>query len=142
VLASSSFPGFLTPIRIEGDLWTDGGVRNVTPIGDAIRLGATSIDVILCSPDKETSKPWKTDGQSAVPGYLTRAIEMLSDEVTRGDLREAGLKNDLAELRPKYKKVSLRVFMPREPLPGTSLAFEQPEIRARFELGRSVGLAT
>jgi len=48
----------------------------------------------------------------------------MNGEVSRADLRIAGLKNDLSELRPEYRKVKIRLFQPTEPLPFDSLDFD------------------
>ena len=50
VLASSSFPVMLLPVKARGELWTDGGVRNVTPLQAAIDLGATDIGISSAFP--------------------------------------------------------------------------------------------
>ncbi|NIX59163.1 MAG: hypothetical protein GWN14_25405, partial [candidate division Zixibacteria bacterium] len=52
ILASSAFPGMLTPIQARGKTWLDGGLRRVTPIKDAIEEGATDIDVIMTAPKR------------------------------------------------------------------------------------------
>ena len=54
----------------------------------------------------------------AIPQILLRSIDILSDEVSRADLRIAGLKNDLSELRSEYRRVRIRLFQPaRSSLP-------------------------
>jgi NTE family protein len=133
VLASASFPGFFKPIEINAQEWTDGGVQNVTPLGEAIRAGATEIDVIMTSnPDNQT--PWKPKGRSAF-WRLLRAIEMSLDEVTRGDLKEAGLKNDLARLTGKYRHVKIRLLQPSRALEVDSLDFDPAGIQRMREQG-------
>jgi NTE family protein len=133
VLASASFPVFFKPIKIEGEEWTDGGVRHVTPIGAAIRAGATDIDVIMTS-NPEDQRDWKPKGMSALWRAL-RAIEIALDEVTRGDLKEAGLKNDLARLGGPYKDVKIRLLQPSRPLGVDSLDFDPKGIKSMRDLG-------
>lgn len=133
VLASASFPVFFKPVEIEGDEWTDGGVRNVTPLGEAIRAGATEIDVIMTS-NPEDRKMWKPKGISALWRAL-RAIEIALDEVTRGDLKEAGLKNDLARLGGPYKDVKIRLLQPSRSLGVDSLDFDPKGIARMREFG-------
>jgi len=41
---------------------------------------------------------------------LLRSIDIMNAEVSRADLRIAGLKNDLSQLRPAYRKVKIRLF--------------------------------
>jgi NTE family protein len=42
-LASASIPILFPPVRIDGELYLDGGLRQNTPIAPALRLGATHI---------------------------------------------------------------------------------------------------
>jgi NTE family protein len=134
VVASSAFPVMLTPVRIRGDLWTDGGLRSVTPLGEAIRAGADEIDVVLCS-DPFAKAPFEVAHAHAIPQLVLRSIDIMNDEVSRADLRIAGLKNDLSELRPKYRKVKIRLFQPKEPLPFDSLDFDPANLRTMIDAG-------
>ena len=136
VIASSAFPVMLTPASIGGDLWTDGGLRNVTPLGEAIRAGADDIDVVLSS-DPFAKSPFDVQGAHAIPQILLRSIDIMNGEVSRADLRIAGLKNDLSELRPEYRKVKIRLFQPTEPLPFDSLDFDPGNLRKMIEAGYS-----
>ncbi len=52
VLASSAIPILFPPVEIDGRLWIDGGVRRNNPVAEAIRAGATEVDVVLCYPLK------------------------------------------------------------------------------------------
>ncbi len=127
VLASASFPAFLNPIKLDGEEWTDGGVRNVAPLGAAIRAGADEIDVILCS-NPDLPRTWNPKGKNALSRAL-RAVDLMGDEVIRGDLREAGLKNDLAVLGGAYKNVKIRVQQPNCVLIEDSLDFSPSKVR-------------
>lgn len=118
VAASSSFPVFFLPILIDGRHWTDGGLRNVTPVAEAVRLGATEIDVIVCS-NPDVDGEWSATKQCAVPGLLLRTLGILADEVTRTDLQVVGLKNDLARLGEAYRTVTFRLVQPSQPMPDS-----------------------
>jgi NTE family protein len=133
VLASSSFPVFLCPIEIGGQLWTDGGVRSITPLGQAIQAGADEVDIIMCSnPDLPHSLDHKT---AAIPGLLERAIDIMSTQIEVADLKICGLKNDLAELRPEYKKVKIRLLQPKSYLIDNSLNFDPEAIKKMLAQG-------
>ena len=134
VLASSSFPCFLKPMRIEGRMWSDGGLRNVTPLGEAIKLGADEIDVVLCS-NPDMPNVWNANGQHAFPGYALRALDIMADEIVRTDLEVAGLKNDLSQLRPEYRNVRIRIIQPSAPLPSDSLDFSPGPAKMMHDLG-------
>ncbi|HEY4882430.1 MAG TPA: hypothetical protein VII08_02240 [Myxococcales bacterium] len=116
----------LTPASIGGDLWTDGGLRNVTPLGEAIRAGADDVDVVLSS-DPFAKSPFDVQGAHAIPPILLRSIDIMNGEVSRADLRIAGLKNDLSQLRPE--------FQPTEPLPFDSLDFDLGNLRKMIDAG-------
>ncbi len=124
----------LTPASIGSDLWTDGGLRTVTPLGEAIRAGADDIDVILSS-DPFAKSPFEVKDAHAIPQLLLRAIDIMNGEVSRADLRIAGLKNDLSQLRSEYRKVRIRLFQPREPLPFDSLDFDPGNLRKMIDAG-------
>ena len=124
----------LTPASIGGDLWTDGGLRNVTPLGEAIHAGAQNVDVVLCS-DPFAKSPFEVKDAHAIPQLLLRSIDIMNDEVSRADLRIAGLKNDLSELRTEYRKVKIRLFQPKEPLPFDPLDFDPGNIRKMIDAG-------
>jgi predicted acylesterase/phospholipase RssA len=134
VIASSAFPVMLSPIRIDGQLWTDGGLRSVTPLGEAIRAGATEIDVIMCS-DPYAKSPFASKGKGAFPSLTMRAIDIMSDEIMRADLKICGLKNDLAELDSKYRKVHIRRLLKPSVDLGDSLDFEQKNIIRMEKIG-------
>lgn len=135
VLASSSFPVFLTPINIGGKLYSDGGIVNITPLGQAIRMGADEIDVIMCS-DPFVKDAWSLgDSRAAVPGLIIRSLNLMSDQISRFDIEEIGLKNDLADINKKYRRVKVRVIHPSKPLGIDALTFDPAEIRRMIEQG-------
>jgi NTE family protein len=133
VLASSAFPGMFLPVKVEGELWADGALRSVTPLGEAVRAGATEIDVILCT-DPRLPAPFKCAGKSALPDLALRAVNLLINEVMRDDLKICDLRNAHAD----YRKVTLRVLKPKIDLgtiAGDGLTFEPGAVRELIELG-------
>ncbi len=50
-LASGAIPLLFPPVRIDGELYVDGGLRQNTPISPALRLGATHVFAIGSSPE-------------------------------------------------------------------------------------------
>jgi len=135
VLASSSFPVFLKPVEIEGKLWSDGGIKTVTPLGQAIRMGADEIDVLVTSNVWHEEK-WTSTTHAAVPDQVIRALGLMNDKVMQDDIELTGLKNDLASVDDKYKKVKIRVVMPSEPLIANSLDFNKADMRRMLEIGQ------
>jgi predicted acylesterase/phospholipase RssA len=140
VIASSGFPVMLNPIEINGSLFTDGGLRNVTPLGEAIRAGATEIDIIMCS-DPFGADPWDHKGKKAIPDLLLRAISIIGDQVSRADLEICGIKNELAALSDKYRSVKIRIIRPKTTLIEDSLNFDPAEISRMTAIGYADALS-
>ena len=134
VLASSAYPVFFTPINIEGKLWSDGGIKRVTPLGMAIQLGADEIDVIMCD-NPYNEAPWSSHNASAVPDVMFRALDLQGDQIMKNDIEVVGLKNNLSQLDPQYKKVKVEVVMPAQKLNDNSLAFIPAEIDRMMSQG-------
>ena len=133
VLASASFPVMLNPIEIDGEQWSDGGLRSVTPLGEAIRMGADDIDVIMCN-NPDLFGPFNPKS-AAIPGHLMRALDILSTQIEVADLKICGYKNDLAELKPEYKKVKIRLLQPSVILTDDSLSFNPKDIQRMMAIG-------
>ena len=133
VAASSAFPVMLSPVEVRGQLWADGGIRSVTPLGEAIRAGATDIDCVLCA-DPELEAPFRTKGRAALPALAVRALELMNNQIMRADLKICGLKNEIAG---PYRKVNVRVFKPSVDLSviQDSLAFDPGLIQRTIALG-------
>lgn len=134
VLASSAFPIMFEPRKIDGHLWTDGGVRTVTPLKAAMLEDVTDIDVIVCSPLHRDEK--KKDPKNVLDVAI-RSLGAMMDEVTVNDVRMAELYNDLvsAGLKPGKKKYNIRLFQPAEDLPGDSLDFDPKLIKQKIDIG-------
>jgi NTE family protein len=123
--ASCSVPGYHEGVF---GRYFDGGVRNITPLADAIHAGATEIDVLLASPLKPTTK--------AVPktvfGRVGRAIDGLTNEIMRDDLREVARRNLYP--RPGDREIKIRVYMPSEPV-NASWCLKPGDYARMFQIG-------
>ena len=130
VLASSAFPAMLSPVKIGGKLWTDGGVKHVTPLGEAIRNGADEIDVIMCSEPASAMENWPTHGQAALPGFALRAVDLMASAIIESDLKLCGLKNSLARAGQEgLRDIKVRVVRPDTQLTDNSLDFDPKQLR-------------
>ena len=134
VLASSSYPVFFKPVEIEGKLWSDGGLKRVTPIAQAITMGADEIDVIITYNVDKLLSSWGDGRKAAVPEQVLRALDLMNGQIMYDDLRTVGLKNELAQLESKYKHVKVRLIQPSTDL-GNGLSFEREEIHSMIEQG-------
>jgi NTE family protein len=138
VAASSSYPNFFKPIKIDGQLWTDGGLRNVTPVlraaEEAVECGIDQIDVIICE-NPATLEEWDPKGQVILPGFLFRSLSIIMKELAMGDMQAVGWKNELCELKKKYAHLHINVCHPTRPLHGTSLDFAPPNMLLNMRRG-------
>ncbi len=145
VVASSGYSPFLLPIRIDGDLWFDGGYRCVTPLKSAIKAGCDEIDVVLTGPPKTKEDDpkdnwWGTKITAATVGL--RVVGLMADEVFYRDAKFAEMMNHLVDAghpaAEGKKKIKVRLFMPENILPGGGLSFAPELMRKRRDLGIQV----
>ena len=90
IYASAAAPVAIELASIDGELYTDWGVREITPLRTAISLGegdpVSHIDIIA------TWSPGVSAAAARKPNVLTRSlreIDILVDEVQRGDVATA-----------------------------------------------------
>lgn len=134
VLASSSFPVMLCPIKLEGELWTDGGVRSITPLQAAIDLNADEIDVIVTSPHSVIPRFPKNPN---VLRMISRSLDIMTNEIVRDDLERAFCisGNRKKILGKNNKDVPIRLIQPTAELNGDSLDFSQSLIQGWMQIG-------
>lgn len=126
VKASSAFPGMFLPVEIDGEVWVDGGIREVAPVNDAIQAGATHIDVILNQPRE---LPVKLADTSAV-GSISRIVEIMMSESTSNDLKRVELYNEILRYQHLEGKqhIHLNVLEPKRVLVQNALDFSTAKI--------------
>ena len=81
-LASAAIPLLFPPVRIDGELYLDGGLRQNTPIAPALRLGATHIFAIGSSrevtgrvvPEAGHHKSMRAPGAAFLLGKILNAF--------------------------------------------------------------------
>jgi len=150
IYASASLPMFFEPALVDGELYTDGGLREAAPLSAAIDLGATDIDVIITS-NPDIPDNWDTSGEKTL-GFALRAVDIMSTEILLNDIRvcmeknktaalvkfiqESGLElpPDLAEYS-SLRHVNIRLLKPSGVVTHDSLDFEQENVQAMMELG-------
>lgn len=156
IIASSGMLPYLMPIRLDKetpdeDLWCDGGYRCVTPFPAAIAAGCDEIDVILTGPTD--TRPFDTQDNCIGTKLTTvdtgmRVVGLMSDEIFLRDVKRVqnidffnDLIDELGEGHPLVggkKKVKVRLFIPRNFLPGSSLSFDHDLIMERRQHGIDV----
>jgi NTE family protein len=125
VAASSSYPIFFPTEKINNDQFTDGGVVEIAPLSDAMALGATDVDVILCSP----LEPDKIDKVPGLLGQFVRLLDLMTNEI---------MKNDLVKMGHSNGSLNIRLFMPKTALPTQTLQFNPKTARKLYDIGREV----
>lgn len=146
VLASSAFPGGFEPVVSDGETYLDDGLREITPIEEAVRAGALRVDVISLD---TTKLERKTDFPNVLKG-APRVLETMLHEIDVWDYKGAELYNDLLELAalvpagkvpPRIqakvagkKKIAMAALRPLVEL-SSPLDFSPASIRKSFERG-------
>lgn len=125
ILASSAFPLFFPLQEIDGEYWTDGGILEISPLSDAIKAGATEIDVILTSPIEAGI----FEGKPVILKQLQRHIDIMSSEILRNDLFAR------CSIVPDLK---IRIFMPEKSLTSNSLDFSPDKIKRMYDEGKKM----
>lgn len=161
VYASCAMPVFFDPLQTsDGQQWVDGGVRDVTPLGAALKLNPTGVLVVRASPVSNPATSKKFGG--LIPVGL-RAVNLLQSEVSRNDLANTSLINDMLAARDQmfsgleakgmsateasalllpldrqiseYRFAQVRVIEPKEEFSDT-LEFDPAKIRRAIDAGR------
>ena len=129
VVASASFPGFLTPINFLGQIWADGGIKENSSIMKAIELGAHSIDIVITSPATRINhfitKPNSGD-------VLRRCFDLATDKITANDIEKSDFYNKMIS---KDKSVHINILRPDYNLIEDVLDFNPAKIKEMMLLG-------
>lgn len=162
VYASCAMPVFFDPLLTsDRHQWLDGGVRDVTPLGAALELKPTGVLVVRASPAARSASPDHYDGLIDIG---LRAVNLLQSEVSRNDLANTSLINDILAARDqmftaleadgktaneaakillpldsqisRYRFAQVRVIEPREEFSDT-LEFDPAKIRRAIDAGRA-----
>jgi NTE family protein len=94
VLAASSIPGVLPPVRLDGRTLVDGGVVNNTPISHAVELGA---ERIFALPTQPATRAIRAVPRGALDSAI-HAVNLLVGNRFADDLARFGREVDLIVL--------------------------------------------
>jgi len=125
VIASSSQPLYMEPIY---DYWVDGGVREITPLKQAIKDGCDTIHVVLCEP--YVNNPVIKTKFNNWLCYGVRTVTLLLHEVFLNDIATCVRYND----EPGRREIDIHVYAPDKILIDT-LEFNPKKIRAGIAQG-------
>lgn len=124
-VASCSIPGFTDDVAG----WVDGGVREQTPLKQAIKDGAEEIVVVLCNPVNRN--PGYSKKGNWVKNIL-RACDLLAHEVFLNDIQNCIWYNENPE--QGKKPIKLTVYAPRTLVIGSN-DFTQDKIIPAIDYG-------
>ncbi len=145
VLASTVMPVIWTPVDVtpENRSMVDGGVRNISPIGDVLDSNPDEIVIINCG--AESIDPLKGPPQNVVE-IGTRTLDVLLNELFVSDMQEFKLVNSLVQQaaaqgltlkNPKgepLKYFDCKIIEPVAPL-GDTLDFSQAAVQSSIAAG-------
>ena len=131
ILASASIPLILPPVAHKNWVLVDGGVRDSTPLKEAIDFGADEVHVVLTNPEHLQLE--NRDYESDPVVVLTRSAEIVGHAMFRHDIDLCLSKNE----EPGYRRIDLRIYQPEKYI-GNVLDFSQTIINQLIQHGREV----
>lgn len=143
LMASSAVPVTYPPVRINGRPHVDGGVRNITPLADAIRFDPDQIIVIVAEP---LELPAEEIDERYVVDIGGRTLRILLNEIIREDVQNVRRINKLVraaggeitdEEGRTWKEIDITVLQPTRPL-GDGEDFSEAALRRRFDAADDV----
>ena len=145
ILASTSIPIAYRPVQVSAAYpdMVDGGVRNISPLGDVLDTNPDEIVIINCSPDV----PPKLDrplGNALDIGmhsldialneiFVTDVREFIRINLNVKEAQEAGVTLHNEKGKP-YKYYNFKIIQPDKPL-GDTLDFSQEITEMRIHAG-------
>jgi NTE family protein len=144
VLASTAIPVFWDPVDVNPS-WlqmVDGGVRDLSPLGDVLSVDPEEVIVINCSP-RTPPKPKKPLENGIDIGQY--ALDVMMNEILQTDIRAFRRINRLVQSftasqqflssgGDPYKYYELRVIEPDEPL-GDTIDFSRESLDRSMQAG-------
>tara|TARA_Y100000310_G_C20666931_1_gene808087 strand:- start:117 stop:1004 length:888 start_codon:yes stop_codon:yes gene_type:complete len=135
--ASASVPILMKPMSINNKLWIDGGIKVLTPIEQALSMGATEIDIISCS--GTANKLWTpTYNVLSLLNVAYRSYELMHERIMKADFHAIGLYNQFSIIeRKKFDNVKIRIIRPQKTLYDKAdiLDFDNYQVRKMIEVG-------
>jgi NTE family protein len=146
ILASTVMPIIWEPVDVspEHQSMVDGGVRNISPIGDVLEAEPDEVVIINCSPESSDVLPMPPANIGKIG---LRTLDLLLNELFRSDMSEFIRINHLVQqaaahgvtlYHPKsgkpLKYYDCKIIEPEEPL-GDTLDFSQPSVQRSLKAG-------
>jgi len=136
VYASAAYPVMFQPTKIGKEWYTDGGLRDLTPLKQAIEAGADEIHIINCS--NTTMDTQVVDSLKSF-GILLRSIEIMTNEILLNDIQTMYNINKEVQAGTNTEKKYIK-FKLLQPSTYTKLSdplkFDHDEILDMIEAGQ------
>lgn len=142
IMASTAIPGVFPPVRIDRDVYVDGGVVQNTPLNAAIQFGGTDLHVIYLDPNPSRIRlradPNTMDTMLRV--YFIMLATKISEDIETvrwinagldaiahgsGELADGQLRDFirvagklLAKDHPQYRRLTVHRYFPEQALGG------------------------
>ncbi len=141
VKASAAFPVFFKPVKIYGEDFVDGAVRDVAPLKEAIAMGATHITIINTGPLKMAEV---IGANLKTLSVALRSIDIMNTEIMENDLAsfiQTNNKLDNGTLQDSEKRIIDYVYFgPERELADDPLEFDPKKIREMIQKGYNKAL--
>ncbi len=111
ISAACSYPFFVSSVKINNNTWTNSILGSTSPLGEAIRSGATEIDLIISDPIRDNVDNLNS---SYSQNSLINFMESLYIDNIETDLKLCKYKNQLSILNSKYEYVHVRILRPKQ----------------------------
>ena len=135
IYASAAYPVMFEPIKIGDEWYTDGGLRDLTPLKQAIEAGADEIHIINCSNTEIDTQ--SVDSLKSLD-ILLRSIEIMTNEILLNDLQTMHRINQevLAGTNTEKKYIKFKLLQPsKDTKLSDPLKFDRQEILEMIEAG-------
>ncbi|MGM0460712.1 MAG: patatin-like phospholipase family protein [Bacteroidota bacterium] len=144
VVASTAIPVVFDPVKLDGQLHVDGGVRHINPIGRILQDHSPEEIVFITTRTLEGEKEPKN--VKDIVNIATQTLHIMLDEIFLKDLREFMRINELVRQAEKqgatlkkasgtpYKVFKASLYQPQEPL-GDSLNFSNEQANRNITIG-------
>ncbi|MFT5714133.1 MAG: NTE family protein [Flavobacterium sp.] len=128
---SCNYLPFMSLVNKNGCDYGDGGFTNLVPIREAIKRGATEVDVIILHTETRISK--KTNSGNPF-SLLVNLFGTVLEQVKKKDIA-------IGILAAKHKKVTINLFYTPTHLTDNALYFNQKEMKKWWQEGYEYGVA-
>ncbi len=123
--ASCSAYPFMSPVLKNDFQYIDGGILETVPIQEAIKRGATDIDVIILN--EETPEEKVEYMRNLLHGILTE-VDMIHTELAKNDIQ-------IGKLKTKDEDILINLYYTPRRLTNNSLVFDKEIMRGWWDEG-------